>query len=105
RYAAIGRRHRRRHRLAAAQQRRGPAARHSGDGERQPLRRQLVVLQAQADGGGRAGTHRDRGIVGQQIEPLHLTGRFFGTNGGGQQGESEGKSSEKWSSHGEVSRR
>src|SRR5262249_56184722 len=59
-------------RLTAAKQRRGPARRHAGHRHVEPLVRQVIVLQAERDGGRGTGANRDRRIIGQKIEPLDV---------------------------------
>src|SRR5262249_2124019 len=71
-YAAVGRRERRRHRLAVADQRRGPARRNSSNRQREPLRRQAVILQLEIDRRGGSRPQRDRGVIGQQEQPFDV---------------------------------
>ncbi len=73
--AVIGGRHGGGDRLAAAEQRGGPALRHAIDREREPLRRETVIAQLQTDGRGGAGLDRDRRIIGQQIKALDVGSR------------------------------
>ncbi len=74
--ALVGRRHRGRDRLAAAEQRRGPARRRAVDRERVALGRQAVILQPQRHRRGGSRPHRHRRVIGEQIEPLDVLVRL-----------------------------
>ena len=101
--AGVRRRHRRRDRLSAAQQRRGPAARHARDRELVSLRPEPVILQAQRDVRRGARPDRDRRIVGHQVKTLDVARRLRGMRIRGDQSDSESKGGEVKRSHREHS--
>ena len=98
-YVGVRRRHRGGDRLAAAQQRGGPAARHARDRELISLRRKAVILQAQRNVGRGARPHRDRRIVGHQIKPLDIARRLRRVRRRNDQSNGESKGGEIERSH------
>ena len=91
-------------RLAATEQRRGPALRHAAERKRHPLGRQLIILKPKIDRGRGARAHRDRRIVGQQEHALDR--RLIGGPGrnGRRNGEKSKGKQNGTKSHGDGSR-
>src|SRR5262249_30178548 len=74
----VGGRKRGRDRLSAADQRGGPTRGGAGYGQRQPLRRQIVVLQSEVNRRVGSGSQRDRRIVCQEEQTLDVVLLLFG---------------------------